>query len=77
VPGRCSTLLSATLTSLLVAPSRGSAERKRTTASLRFSLAVEAEAALAKLQVSSPSTWQRPASRTGPERVLASLQTLR
>lgn len=77
---------------------RGSAERKRTTASLRFSLAVEAEAAssdaalaqlqghlsavrsslqtlqVRELQVSSPSTWQRPASRTGPERVLASLQ---
>ncbi|WP_231596557.1 SIMPL domain-containing protein [Synechococcus sp. CBW1108] len=78
---------------------RGSAERKRTTASLRFSLAVEAEAAssdaalaqlqghlsavrsslqtlqVRELQVSSPSTtWQRPASRTGPKRVVASLQ---
>ena len=77
---------------------RGSAELKRITANLRFSLALEAEAAsseaaLASLQerlaavrtslknlqvvdleVTSPATWQRPASRPSPERVVASLQ---
>ena len=77
---------------------RGSAELKRITAKLRFSLALEAEAAsseaaLASLQgrlaavrtslknlqvvdleVTSPTTWQRPASRPSPERVVASLQ---
>lgn len=77
---------------------RGSAELRRITARLRFSLALEAEAAnseaaLASLQnrlavvrttlenlqvvdleVSSPSTWQRPAGRPGPQRVVASLQ---
>lgn len=77
---------------------RGSAELKRTTQRLRFSLALEAEepstdAALGSLQrrlaevrtrlkslqvvdleVSSPSTWQRPASRDKAGVVQASLQ---
>ncbi len=77
---------------------RGSAELKRPTQRLRFSLTLEAEepstdAALASLQlrlaevrttlkslqvvdleVTSPSTWRRPASRLIPERVVASLQ---
>ncbi len=77
---------------------RGSAELKRPTKRLRFSLTLEAEepstdAALASLQlrlaevrttlkslqvvdleVTSPSTWRRPASRLIPERVVASLQ---
>jgi uncharacterized protein YggE len=77
---------------------RGSAELKRITANLRFSLALEAEeastdAALASLQrrlaavrttlknlqvvdleVTSPATWQRPASRERAEAVQASLQ---
>ncbi len=77
---------------------RGSAELKRPTQRLRFSLALEAEAAsadgalaslqrrlaevrgrlkvlqVADLQVSSPSTWKRPASRGVPEVVQASLQ---
>ena len=77
---------------------RGSAELKRITANLRFSLALEAEAAsseaaLASLQgrlaavrtslknlqvvdleVTSPTTWQRPASRPSPEQVVAGLQ---
>ena len=77
---------------------RGSAELKRITANLRFSLALEAEAAsseaaLASLQgrlaavrtslknlqvvdleVTSPTSWQRPASRPSPERVVAGLQ---
>lgn len=77
---------------------RGSAELKRPTQRLRFSLALEAEepssdAALASLQrrlaevrrrlqalqvsnlqVTSPSTWKRPASRGVPEVVQASLQ---
>lgn len=77
---------------------RGSAELKRTTQRLRFSLALEAEepstdAALGSLQrrlaevrtrlkslqvvdleVSSPSTWQRPVSRDKAGVVQASLQ---
>ena len=77
---------------------RGSAELKRPTQRLRFSLTLEAEetstdAALASLQrrlaevrttlkslqvvdleVTSPSTWQRPASRDKAGAVLASLQ---
>lgn len=77
---------------------RGSAELKRTTQRLRFSLALEAEepstdGALGSLQrrlaevrtrlkslqvvdleVSSPSTWQRPASRDKAGVVQASLQ---
>lgn len=77
---------------------RGSGELKRPTQRLRFSLALEAEAASADaalaslqrrlaevrsrlkalrvsdLQVSSPSTWKRPASRELPEAVQASLQ---
>lgn len=81
---------------LLVA--EGSAELKRRTELLRFSLALEAEgvgsdAALAalqrrlatvrntlqslavrELQVSSPSTWQRPAHGSTPAAVQASLQ---
>jgi uncharacterized protein YggE len=77
---------------------RGSAELKRPTQRLRFSLALEAEgssteAALGSLQrrlaavrttlknlqvvdleVTSPATWQRPASRERPGAVQASLQ---
>jgi len=76
----------------------GQAERKRSIESLRFSLALEAEAATAdgalgalqgrlaavrvalqqlavqELEVSSPSTWQRPASRNQPPAVQANLQ---
>ena len=76
----------------------GQAERKRSIESLRFSLALEAEAATAdgalgalqarlaavrnalqqlavrELEVSSPSTWQRPASRNQPAAVQANLQ---
>ena len=81
-----------------VVEARGSAELKRPTQRLRFSLALEAEEpssdrALASLQrrlaevrrrlqalqvsdlqVTSPSTWKRPASRGLPEVVQASLQ---
>ncbi|MCP9890005.1 SIMPL domain-containing protein [Cyanobium sp. Aljojuca 7D2] len=81
-----------------VVEARGSAELKRPTQRLRFSLALEAEdpssdGALASLQrrlaevrrrlqalqvsdlqVTSPSTWKRPASRGLPELVQASLQ---
>jgi len=81
-----------------VVEARGSAELKRPTQRLRFSLALEAEEpssdrALASLQrrlaevrrrlqalqvsdlqVTSPSTWKRPASRGLPEVVEASLQ---
>ncbi|MEN9766142.1 MAG: hypothetical protein RLZZ32_102 [Cyanobacteriota bacterium] len=77
---------------------RGSAELKRTTQRLRFSLALEAEGAdsdlalaslqrrlaavrsglqalqVSDLQVTSPSTWKRPASRDAPELVQANLQ---
>jgi uncharacterized protein YggE len=76
----------------------GQAERKRSIESLRFSIALEAEAATAdgalgalqerlaavrnalqqlavrELEVSSPSTWQRPASRSQPAAVQANLQ---
>jgi uncharacterized protein YggE len=78
--------------------SRGSAELKRATQRLRFSLALEAEGAdsdralaslqrrladvrsglqaleVTDLQVTSPSTWKRPASRDSPELVQANLQ---
>jgi uncharacterized protein YggE len=76
----------------------GQAERKRSIESLRFSLALEAEAATAdgalaalqarlaavrnglqqlavrELEVSSPATWQRPASPNQPAAVQANLQ---